>query len=122
MSMQTRMARGGPADPPAGRGPGSGIRSSLVSRGQPGLDQALDIFAECPVAVDRTDDSGEPVQQRSASWRRRASGQRGCLVAGQQLAGGDRVSVAQRNGELLGSLPVRFSTVPNALTLLVPNR
>ena len=29
---------------------------------------------------------------------------------------------AEADGELLGGLPVRFSTVPKALTLLVPKR
>jgi hypothetical protein len=43
---------------PIRRSPGSGVRFRLVSRGEPRLDQALDIFAEWSVAVDRADDSG----------------------------------------------------------------
>src|SRR5260221_3480825 len=80
----------------AGQRPGPQARAENV----------LDVLAARPVRADRADDLGQPPQHPAASGGRGALGQRAGLVGGQQLAGGDDMSVVQGAAQRLGGLPV----------------
>src|SRR5215469_17028480 len=67
--------------------------------------KAFDVLAEGAVGVDAADDAGKRVQQRAAAGRDRVRGQGDGAVGGQQLAGCDGVTVADRLAQRLGSFP-----------------